>query len=54
LHTGTTNRGAEIESSVADGVQSTILNQAIFGIAVRMAVMGIVTGATEPNLQGGR
>ena len=54
LHTGTTNRGAEIESSVVDGVQSTILNQAIFGIAVRMAVMGIVTGATEPNLQGGR
>ena len=45
MHPGPINRGVEIESSVADGVQSVILNQVTFGIAVRMAVMAIVAGA---------
>ena len=45
MHPGPMNRGVEIESSVADGVQSVILSQVTFGIAVRMAVMSILAGA---------
>ena len=41
---GPMNRGVEIDSIVADGPQSVILNQVTFGIAVRMAVMSIVAG----------
>jgi aspartate carbamoyltransferase catalytic subunit len=44
MHPGPINRGVEIDSSVVDGVQSVILPQVTFGIAVRMAVMGIVAG----------
>lgn len=46
MHPGPMNRGVEIASSVADGQQSVILNQVTFGIAVRMAVMSIVAGAS--------
>ncbi len=42
MHPGPMNRGVEIESSVADGPQSVILQQVTFGIAVRMAVMAMV------------
>ena len=42
MHPGPMNRGVEIDSPVADGRQSVILPQVTFGIAVRMAVMGIV------------
>jgi len=45
MHPGPMNRGVEIESSVADGVQSVILSQVTFGIAVRMAVMSILGGS---------
>ena len=44
MHPGPMNRGVEIDSVVADGPQSVILNQVTFGIAVRMAVMSIVAG----------
>jgi aspartate carbamoyltransferase catalytic subunit len=44
MHPGPMNRGVEIDSSVADGVQSVILPQVRFGIAVRMAVMSILGG----------
>ena len=44
MHPGPMNRGVEIDSSVADGVQSVILSQVTFGIAVRMAVMSILAG----------
>jgi aspartate carbamoyltransferase catalytic subunit len=44
MHPGPINRGVEIDSTVADGMQSVILPQVTFGIAVRMAVMGIVAG----------
>jgi aspartate carbamoyltransferase catalytic subunit len=44
MHPGPINRGVEIDSVVADGSQSVILNQVTFGIAVRMAVMSIVAG----------
>jgi len=46
MHPGPMNRGVEIASAVADGSQSVILNQVTFGIAVRMAVMSIVAGAS--------
>jgi aspartate carbamoyltransferase catalytic subunit len=44
MHPGPLNRGVEIDSAVADGRQSVILPQVTFGIAVRMAVMGILAG----------
>ena len=44
LHPGPINRGVEIESEVADGKQSAILNQVKFGIAIRMAVMLMMVG----------
>ncbi len=42
MHPGPINRGVEIDSSVADGNQSIILQQVTNGIAVRMAVMQIL------------
>lgn len=42
MHPGPMNRGVEIESSVADGPRSVILDQVTFGIAIRMAVMSIL------------
>ncbi len=44
MHPGPINRGVEIDSAVVDGLQSVILPQVTFGIAVRMAVMSIVAG----------
>ncbi|MDG2353899.1 MAG: aspartate carbamoyltransferase catalytic subunit [Gammaproteobacteria bacterium] len=44
MHPGPINRGVEIDSSVADGDQSVILQQVTNGIAVRMAVMEILAG----------
>lgn len=41
MHPGPINRGVEIESSIADGPQSVILQQVSNGIAVRMAVMSL-------------
>ncbi len=49
MHPGPTNRGVEIEGSVADGAQSVILQQVTFGIAVRMAVMAIAMGTTASD-----
>lgn len=39
MHPGPINRGVEIASSVADGVQSLIRDQVEMGVAVRMAVL---------------
>jgi len=44
MHPGPINRGVEIESAVADGPQSVILDQVSNGIAVRMAIMSRVLG----------
>ncbi len=41
MHPGPINRGVEIESSIADGPQSVILQQVSNGISVRMAIMSI-------------
>ena len=47
IHPGPMNRGLEIESSVADGPNSLILRQVTNGIAVRMAVLFLVSRAPE-------
>ncbi len=39
MHPGPMNRGVEIDSAVADGVQSLIREQVEMGVAVRMAVL---------------
>jgi len=47
MHPGPINRGVEIESNVADGPQSVILNQVSYGIAVRMAVMAMAMSGQQ-------
>ena len=44
LHPGPINRGVEISSEVADSEPSRILDQVTNGVAVRMAVLYMVTG----------
>jgi aspartate carbamoyltransferase catalytic subunit len=46
MHPGPINRGVEIDSSVADGERSVILQQVSHGIAVRMAIMAMTMSAT--------
>jgi aspartate carbamoyltransferase catalytic subunit len=43
MHPGPMNRGIEISSDIADGAQSGILQQVANGLAVRMAVLYLVT-----------
>jgi aspartate carbamoyltransferase catalytic subunit len=43
MHPGPMNRGVEIQSDIADGPQSGILKQVTNGLAVRMAVLFLVT-----------
>jgi aspartate carbamoyltransferase catalytic subunit len=45
MHPGPINRGVEIDSAVADGPRSVILEQVTNGIAIRMAIMSIILGA---------
>jgi len=45
LHPGPMNRGVEIDSDVADGPHSVILQQVTNGVAVRMAVLYLLGGA---------
>lgn len=44
LHPGPLNRGVEISPEVADGPYSVILDQVTNGVAVRMAVLFLVSG----------
>jgi aspartate carbamoyltransferase catalytic subunit len=44
MHPGPINRGVEIAPEVADSVASTILEQVTNGIAVRMAVLYLLSG----------
>lgn len=44
MHPGPINRGVEIDSDVADGEQSIILQQVENGVAVRMAVLYLLAG----------
>ncbi|UCE99948.1 MAG: aspartate carbamoyltransferase, partial [Planctomycetota bacterium] len=45
MHPGPINRGLEMESEVADGRNSVILEQVTNGLAVRMAVLFLVNQA---------
>ena len=47
MHPGPINRGIEISSEVADGLNSVILEQVTNGIAVRMAVLFLVDQARD-------
>jgi aspartate carbamoyltransferase catalytic subunit len=44
MHPGPMNRGVEIDSAVADGPYSVILEQVANGVAVRMAVLYLLAG----------
>ena len=44
MHPGPMNRGVEIDSDVADGPHSVILDQVTNGVAVRMAVLYLLAG----------
>ena len=43
MHPGPINRGIEINSDVADSKNSIILNQVENGVAIRMAVMYLLS-----------
>ncbi|MDQ3069997.1 MAG: aspartate carbamoyltransferase catalytic subunit [Acidobacteriota bacterium] len=47
MHPGPMNRGVEIDSVVADGPWSVILDQVANGVAVRMAVLYLMAGETD-------
>ena len=44
MHPGPINRGVEIDSDLADGAQSVILDQVTNGLAVRMAILYLCGG----------
>jgi aspartate carbamoyltransferase catalytic subunit len=47
MHPGPMNRGVEIDSDIADGPQSVILDQVTNGLAVRMAVLFLCSTAAR-------
>ncbi|HEV7867584.1 MAG TPA: aspartate carbamoyltransferase catalytic subunit [Chthoniobacteraceae bacterium] len=49
MHPGPINRGVEIDSELADGSRSVILDQVTNGLAVRMAVLYLCAGAQAPS-----
>ena len=49
LHPGPVNRGVEIDSDVADSKQSIILQQVENGVAVRMAVLYLLSNKQNFN-----
>ncbi len=49
MHPGPINRGVEIDSEAADSKQSVILKQVENGVAVRMAVLYLLSGKKELN-----
>jgi aspartate carbamoyltransferase catalytic subunit len=48
MHPGPINRGVEIDSDIADGGRSVILEQVTNGLAVRMAVLFLINGGKGP------
>ncbi len=51
MHPGPMNRGVEISSYVADGLQNVILDQVENGVAVRMALLYLVSGVESMQTQ---
>ena len=49
MHPGPVNRGVEIDSAVADGKNSIVLQQVENGVAVRMAVLYLLAGVGDIN-----
>jgi aspartate carbamoyltransferase catalytic subunit len=47
MHPGPINRGVEVESALADGARSVILDQVSHGVAVRMAVLNLCIAAAR-------
>jgi aspartate carbamoyltransferase catalytic subunit len=54
LHPGPMNRGVEIDSDVADGPHSVILDQVTNGVAVRMAVLYLLAGGTPETAEAAK
>lgn len=48
MHPGPINRGVELSSDAADSRQSIILDQVENGVAIRMAVIYLLSGKAEP------
>jgi aspartate carbamoyltransferase catalytic subunit len=49
MHPGPINRGVEIDSETADSARSLIIDQVTNGLAVRMAVLFLVSGGQGPQ-----
>ena len=47
MHPGPINRGVEIDSQIADGARSVVLDQVTNGLAVRMAVLFLINGGVD-------
>jgi aspartate carbamoyltransferase catalytic subunit len=47
MHPGPINRGVEMESDVADSDRAVILNQVTNGVAVRMAILYLLSGGSR-------
>jgi aspartate carbamoyltransferase catalytic subunit len=54
LHPGPMNRGVEIDSDVADGPRSVILPQVTNGVAVRMAVLYLLSGGRPERAEAAK
>ena len=54
LHPGPMNRGVEIDSDVADGPHSVILQQVTNGVAVRMAVLYLLAGGAPDKAEAAK
>ncbi len=54
LHPGPMNRGVEIDSDVADGPHSVILDQVTNGVAVRMAVLYLLAGGVPEQAEAAK
>lgn len=52
MHPGPINRGVEIDSDIADSNRSVILEQVTNGLAVRMAVLFLISGGKGPQEVG--
>ena len=50
MHPGPMNRGMEIAAEVADSARSTIVAQVANGVSVRMAVLSLLLGGSEPAI----
>ncbi|MFH0786943.1 MAG: aspartate carbamoyltransferase, partial [Pseudomonadota bacterium] len=50
MHPGPINRGVEIQSEVADGPYSVILDQVTNGVAVRMALLYLLSGGKKSEM----